>query len=895
MIKQRELPIGEHWYLSSEELFGKVIAGKLDIFADFCSGEDRFFLMEVTPKDLLFSKVWDTNLVNLYAIAREQTTIEIYDVDELNQLIANDDVIDIRAGMIGWLLRLLDLEWLHRLAVRNWENIGNWVNGEVITKCNDKDLYSVFCEEQQKFCYLCVKEFANRQNLVFDRVKKRKSEKAYSINRAIEFLTGATAKSDVDLEDAGFGRKGYKLLIERAAKYFHMDEVSLQVPEFIDKVPNDWEYLKFLLRKQGLRSRKVLLEKDCFKMDCGVFLVQYGENWALALPDGPEKYKLLTGDGNSVELTDVLSKQLNLEAYQLYGGLPNRSISKKEYFQYLGKQWLKADFVVIFLTSIVLGIIPLFTPLITESVFSNVVPIRDHLTLSAITFVLLISGFTTAMLTAVRSITVNRIVAHFSIDSQSVIWSRILSMPVKFYQQYPIGELVQRLNSAQMITSLLNGTLVSGLFNMLFSLWSVALMFYYSMKLTLFCLAVWIVYLLLIWFIHWNYPALQRQLVKVNNDTSAKIVQIFNGLTKFRSRGAEEEAFLIWSTYFTKTWKTQLKLRWLNNFHTILTAILPNVLFVLIFSMVGMWALEGKEEAITSTEYMAFVAAYSGFNAAIVAMVPQVIQLLSLPAYLDNLEPFLTNVPEITQDKIDAGQLFGEIELSHISFGYDSNSLILNDISLKIEPGKKVAIVGPSGCGKSTLLRVILGFETPNKGIVSYDGKDLSELNLASVRRQMGVVMQDGKLLTGDILHNIIGSYNLTINDAWAAARKVALADDIEEMPMGMQTIINEGSSNISGGQRQRILLARSIVNNPVILILDEATSALDNTAQSIVAESLNKMNCTQIIVAHRLSTIRNADHIIVLKDGSVAESGTFNELLAKGGIFAELVNRQMA
>lgn len=893
MIKQRDLPIGEHWYLAPEELFGKVLAGKLDIFAEFCYGEDRFFLMEVTPEDLLFNKVWGTDLVNLYGIAREQTTIEIYDEEELNKLVADDNISALRAGMITWLLRLLDLEWLHRLAIKNVENIGNWFNGAVLAKCNAKDLYAVFCEEQQKFCYLCVKEFASRQDYIFERLRKRKSEKNYNINRAIEFLTGVTAKSDVDLEGAGFGRKGYKLLIERAAKYFHMDAVELQVPEFIDKIPNDWEYLKFLLRKQGLRCRKVLLEKDCFKMDCGVFLVQYGDNWALALPDGPEQYQLLTGDGNIQVLTDALSKQLDLEAYQLYGGLPNRSISTKEFFQYLGKQWLKADFVVIFLASIVLGIIPLFTPLITESVFSSVVPIRDHLTLSAITFVLLIAGFTTAILTAVRSVTVNRIVAHFSIDCQSVIWSRILSMPVKFYQHYPIGELVQRLSSAQMITTLINGTLVSGLFNVLFSFWSLGLMFYYSIKLTWLCLAVWAVYLLLIWLIHWNYPALQRELVKLNNDTSAKIVQIFNGLTKFRSRGAEEEAFLIWSTYFSKTWKTQLKLRWLSNYNTLLTNILPNVLFVMIFSMVGFWALEGKEEAITTTEYMAFAAAYSGFNAAIIAMVPQVIQLLSLPAYLDNLEPFLTNVPEVTQDKIDAGQLFGEIELNHVSFGYTSNSLVLNDISLRIEPGEKVAIVGPSGCGKSTLLRVILGFETPNKGIVSYDGKDLSELNLASVRRQLGVVMQDGKLLTGDILHNIIGSFNLTIEDAWAAARKVALGDDIEEMPMGMQTLINEGSSNISGGQRQRILLARSIVNNPVILILDEATSALDNTAQKIVTESLNKMNCTQIIVAHRLSTIRNADRIIVLKDGSIAESGTFDELIAKGGLFAELAARQ--
>lgn len=893
MIRQRELPIGEHWYLAQDEICCRVLDGKIDVFAEFCSGDDRFFLMEANPGDYLFSKVWDTDLVKLFGIVRETVTVECYDREELETLTAAENVETFRSGMTCWLQRLAKVEWLCRLVARNVENTLCWLDGSVFSRCRREDLYAVFCEEQQKFCYLCVKKFARRQKYVYAGASKRQSEKDYKINRAMELLTGIPIQNNLNLKDGGFGHKGYQLLIERAAKYFHMDEVNLVVPEFLEQNSDDWEYLKFLIRKQGMRSRNVLLEKDCFKMDCGVFLVQYNGNWALALPAGSDKYNLVTGDGNSQMLTEAISAQLDLQAHQLYGGLPNRAITGKEFFQYLGKQWLKVDIVSIFMASIALGIIPLFLPLITESVFSDVVPIRDHFTLSSITLVLLLSGFTTAVLTAARSVAVNRIVAHMNVDSESIIWSRVLTMPVQFFKRYPVGELVQRLSSTQDINGLFNGALVSGLFNVLFSFWSLGLMFYYSVDLTLICLAVWTVYLLLLCLIYWNYPTLQRKLVSVNNESSAKIVQIFNGLTKFRSRGAEEEAFLIWSTYFSKIWNIQLKLRWLNNFNTLITLVFPNILFVLIFTMVGWWLLDGDEKAITATKYMAFVAAYSGFNAAIIAMVPQVIQLLNMPAYLENLQPILSNTPEITRDKIDVGQLFGEIELNHVSFGYNSTSLVLNDISLKIKPGEKVAIVGPSGCGKSTLLRIILGFETPNKGIVSYDGKDLSELSSASVRRQLGVVMQDGKLLPGDILHNIIGSFNLTIDDAWAAARKVALADDIEEMPMGIHTIVNEGSSNISGGQRQRILLARSIVNNPVILILDEATSALDNTAQSIVTESLNKMNCTQIIVAHRLSTIRNADRIIVLKDGSVAETGTFDELIAKGGIFAELAARQ--
>lgn len=221
--------------------------------------------------------------------------------------------------------------------------------------------------------------------------------------------------------------------------------------------------------------------------------------------------------------------------------------------------------------------------------------------------------------------------------------------------------------------------------------------------------------------------------------------------------------------------------------------------------------------------------------------------------------------------------------------------MILKDLNLHVEPGETIAIVGRSGCGKSTLMRLLLGFEQPNQGAIYYDGMDLNELSLTSVRSQMGVVLQNGQLMAGDIFHNIIGTTALSMKDAWIAAERVGLAKDIKEMPMQMYTAISEGSSNISGGQRQRILLARSIVNNPRILILDEATSALDNTTQSIVAHSLEEMSCTRIIVAHRLSTIRNADRILVMDEGKIVEEGTFDHLIAQNGIFTQLAQRQLA
>ena len=206
-----------------------------------------------------------------------------------------------------------------------------------------------------------------------------------------------------------------------------------------------------------------------------------------------------------------------------------------------------------------------------------------------------------------------------------------------------------------------------------------------------------------------------------------------------------------------------------------------------------------------------------------------------------------------------------------------------------------MAIVGKSGCGKSTLIRLLLGFEQPLGGAVYYDGQNLAELNAVSVRSQLGVVLQNGQLMTGDIFHNIIGINDLTLDDAWEAAEAAGIAEDIREMPMQMQTVVSEGSTNISGGQRQRLLIARALAMKPAILICDEATSALDNRTQAIVTKSLDQLHATRIVVAHRLSTIRNADRIIVLDEGRVAESGTFDELLENDGLFAAMVKRQIA
>ena len=262
---------------------------------------------------------------------------------------------------------------------------------------------------------------------------------------------------------------------------------------------------------------------------------------------------------------------------------------------------------------------------------------------------------------------------------------------------------------------------------------------------------------------------------------------------------------------------------------------------------------------------------------------------------LEIAEPFLNTEPETSDNKEIVTSISGAVELDHISFRYaEGLPLVIDDLSLKVKPGEYVAIVGKTGCGKSTLMRILLGFEKPEKGSVRFDGKDINTLDLPSLRKKIGTVMQDAGLFQGDIYSNIvITAPQLDLAAAWEAAEKAGIAEDIRSMPMGMNTIIGEGQGGISGGQRQRLMIARAIAPKPKLLMFDEATSALDNKTQKQVSEALDAMGCTRIVIAHRLSTIKHCDRILVIDEGHIIEDGTYDELIEKDGFFAKLVERQ--
>ena len=298
---------------------------------------------------------------------------------------------------------------------------------------------------------------------------------------------------------------------------------------------------------------------------------------------------------------------------------------------------------------------------------------------------------------------------------------------------------------------------------------------------------------------------------------------------------------------------------------------------------------------VQPNEYYGFSAAYGELMGAFTALSGIAVSVASIKPVLEMAEPILKAEPEVNADKKVLTDVMGGIELNRVSFRYEDDApWVLENLSLKIRAGEYVAIVGRTGCGKSTLVRLLLGFEKPQRGAIYYDGHDLNSIDPRSLRKKMGVVTQNGQLFHGDIFANItISAPQLTLEEAWAAAEIAGIADDIREMPMGMQTMISEGQGGISGGQKQRLMIARAVAPKPKILIFDEATSALDNVTQKQVSEALDALKCTRIVIAHRLSTIRNCDRILFMDGGRIAEQGTYEQLIAKHGKFAELVARQ--
>ena len=886
---------GQRFKLHDEDKFVRLKSGAAEVYAvtRLKASFRQIFLMELPINGAAYPSLDEFEQIDIQIYAVQDSELEILSFNDIEPLEQAD-------LMRAWFQNLIKLPWLRLLADKGDDTLIKWREKNFLDDA--EDLLEAFSENEGIFSMLLGVRFEAEDKRLALRTETRSRHKKNLINAAIDNLSG---EESLYSEDSGGEGKLEEIafLIKHVAKFLGMPANNLQVATEVVKKLDQVGLIRRLVQKANMQMRLVTLEDDWFQKDSGVFIGYYGEKKELAafIPQSSSVYKLITAKNpDGILIEKQIAAQIEPSAFQCYAGLPLRPLKFIDLMKFMLKRSWHVDYRLVLAASFVAGLIPLLTPIITESIFADIIPILDRRGLVIVTQVSIVTAFTMAAVSIVRSIAVLRITSHVDMQTEAALWGRILALPTNFFRKFQSGELAQRILGIEQIKTVINGEMISAIFNVLFSFWSLLLMCYYSLKLTAAALVLWILYFGATIFIYRKVGMFQGKMVAAKNLTSGLVQQIFTGLPKFRISGSEEQAYFLWSKVFGEEWKWNLKLRLQNNYNTILSAMQPLTLTLLLYYVAFYVLSDVKGElfipGIDYAKFIAFQSAFTALNMTLNTMTGLIGQFFMIQPQIENLRPILEETPEIAEDKPDADVLSGAIEVSHLSFSYtEDGPNIVDDMSFRIAAGENVAFVGKSGCGKSTLLRLMLGFEKPKSGAVYYDGQDLSELNVSSVRSQMGVVLQNGQLMSGDIFTNIVGTTALTQDDAWEAAKAAGLDEDIKKMPMGMQTVISEGSSNISGGQRQRILIARALAAKPAILIFDEATSALDNRTQAIVTESLNKRNVTRIVVAHRLSTIEDCDRVIVLDKGKIVENGTFDELVALNGIFADLVKRQIA
>ena len=669
-------------------------------------------------------------------------------------------------------------------------------------------------------------------------------------------------------------------------KFYHVK--AREVPE---NVTERDEQLEYILRPNGIMRRTVTLGDKWYRDAIGpMFGVRKADNSVVAfIPAGISRYRCLDRTtGKYVAVTAKNVDDFEREAIVFYKPFPLKSMRVHDLTHFMAQSLSKADGVSMIAALLGVALLGLLMPYINRVLFSDVLASGSILFLVTTAIFLFTAAISRQIASAVKGLLLSRVRTKMGVTVQAASMMRVLSLPLEFFKQYSAGELSARVEDIDLLCELIAKLVLETGLTAVFSLVYFSQIILYASSLVLPALVVTLATLLFSLTTAFAHIKISRKQLALSAKESGMCFALISGIQKIRLSGSEKRAFAKWGKlYAERVGLAYNPPRFMQLNSTIALAI----------SLAGTFAIYyfAAKSRISVADYYAFNTAYAMVSGAFISLSDVAMTIARIRPVMEMAEPVLHTAPEVSQDKQVIERLSGGIELNNVSFRYSEDMpKVIDDLSLKIRAGQYVAIVGKTGCGKSTLMRLLLGFETPQKGAIYYDGKDLSKIDLRSLRRKIGVVMQDGKLFQGDIYSNItISNPQLTLDGAWEAAEMAGVAEDIRRMPMGMHTLISEGSGGISGGQRQRLLIARAVASKPRVLMFDEATSALDNLTQKTVSQSLDSLKCTRIVIAHRLSTIRNCDRIIVLDGGKIVEDGSYDELIAKNGFFAELVERQ--
>jgi ATP-binding cassette subfamily C protein len=653
------------------------------------------------------------------------------------------------------------------------------------------------------------------------------------------------------------------------------------------------ERLRSICDIAGLGLRQVALRGEWWREDHGPLLAFLADQAPVALlPLPPGHYTLKDPHhGQEWRINAARASELQFFGYSFYRPLPVGPNGLGT----LGRFGLTRDNLKDLRQALVIGVIGgligLIPPAIGLLLFDHVIPGADKKQLWQIGLALLLTALSSAIFHMTRVSAFLRIDGRTALAIQAAVILRLCRLPLSFFRQYSVGDLYDRAESISSILRALSTVAIDSILAAIFSTLNLLLLLGLSLKLTLFALLATGFYLVFSLTIYLFLLGHTRDYVAQQGRLSGLMLEILQGMAKIRSCGAEIRFFQRWAEAFSRQRRAAYRASRLAALLESGSSLFPVLVSTGLFALVA-FAAPGT---ISTGSFIAFSSALGIFQTALINMLLTLVGIAEIIPVYERVGPILTATPEIASSPRQRLTLSGRIVLDRLSFRYQpTGPLILNQISFDLKPGQMVALVGPSGSGKSTLLRLLLGFEQAESGRLLYDDLDISALDLRHFRRQLGVVLQDGQLIPGSILQNILGLAGQGIEEAWEAARLAGIAADIEAMPMQMHTLVSEGSTNISTGQRQRLLIARALLRRPKILFFDEATSALDNTTQAQIMANIGQLKATRVVIAHRLSTIVSADQIHFIDQGRLVESGTYQELIHSHGLFTQFAQRQL-
>ena len=677
-----------------------------------------------------------------------------------------------------------------------------------------------------------------------------------------------------------------KNAIDTILRSFHVRtrEIPGEVTELEDQ-------LDYLLDPQGIMRRVVRLPAGWYKDAAGSFLMIYKE--------GQIPVAVMPGLIGGYEFTDPLTlkkRRVNNETQKLfeeeaiffYKPFPQRKIGIKDILVYMAMSRSVTDYALIFITGAIITAIGALTPMFNKLAYGKVLSSGQMPMLYGLMFFMISAAIGNVLFSTVSNLITQAVQTKQTVAIEAAVMMRVLSLPASFFRRFSAGELYNRTQSFTDLCKLLASAVLSTGLTSVFSLVYITQIFHYTPALVVPSLVITLITVVFSIVSTLINTQVSRESMKLAAQESGMNYAMITGIQKIKLAGAEKRAFARWGRLYAKEAEYLYNPPMVIKMNSVISAAISLIGTVVMYSA-------AISSGVTFDNYVAFTSSYGFISGAFMQLSSVALLIAGIRPTLEMVGPILEEEPETAEKKQMVTSLSGNIELSHVCFRYADNMPdILDDLSIRIKPGEYVAIVGETGCGKSTLIRILLGFEKPRKGAVFYDGRDLNSLDLRSLRRHIGVVIQNGKLMMGSIYENItISAPWLGMDDAWEAAEAAGIAQDIREMPMGMQTMISEGQGGVSGGQKQRLLIARALAPKPKVLMFDEATSALDNLTQKKVTEAITSYNCTRIVIAHRLSTIQSCDRILLLRNGKIAEDGTYDELIERQGFFAELVERQ--